>query len=123
MGQYDNISKDQLRADLVGFAELLLRLDQEDGLLTSPADLQKILGELRQKLFAWEIRSSHRLKAPGEEGDAEAANKAREDESPTAGGPGAVSESLRVVREALRREQEMIREWSRDPDPETDDRH
>lgn len=123
MGQYDNISEDQLRADLVGFAELLLRLDQENGLLTSPADLQKILGELRQKLFAWEIRSSHRLRAPGGEADEKGGKNAREEGSQTARSPGAASESLRVVREALRREQEMIREWSRDPDPESDDRH
>ena len=106
MGKYDDITPEQLRADLVQFAKLILRLDEEDGVLTSPADLQKIIGELRQKLFAYEIRAGRlargerKAKSPGE----------REDPS--------LKRSLKVVREALRREEEMLREWEGDDEEE-----
>jgi len=112
MGQYDDISSEELRADLVRFAELVLRLQEHDGLLVSPADLQKILGELRQKLFAWEIRRSRHLGdagSPEDRGGATAASGAGEDTS------------LRVVREALERQERMIQEWSGDADPESND--
>lgn len=111
MGQYDDISREELRADLVRFAELILRLHEEDGLLVSPADLQKILGELRQKLFAWEIRRSRNLGESGTPGVPGGA---------TATGPGEDT-SIRVVREALERQERMIQEWSGEADPESDD--
>ena len=111
MGQYDDISSAELRADLVLFAELVLRLQEDDGLLVSPADLQKILGELRQKLFAWEIRRSRHL---GDAGSSEVRGDA------TASGAGEDT-SLRVVREALERQERMIQEWSGDADPESND--
>jgi hypothetical protein len=106
MGQYDDITETQLRADLVRFAELLLRLEAEGGLLVSPADLQKILGELRQKLFAWEIRCSRFLDPVDPPGGSSLHEPA--------GGEGALPDSLRVVREAIERQREMLREWSQD---------
>jgi len=102
MGQYDDITEAQLRADLVRFAELLLRLEAEGGLLVSPADLQKILGELRQKLFAWEIRCSRYLDP------VPPALSSPDLPSLPDGSP----DSLRVVREAIQRQREMLREWS-----------
>jgi len=115
MGQYDDISEEQLRADLVRFAELLLRLEEEGGLLVSPADLQKILGELRQKLFAWEIRCSRHL---GQADDAGDTGEGQREETAAGEGPDA---SMRVVREALERQKQMIREWSGEADRESDD--
>ena len=115
MGQYDDISEEQLRADLVRFAELLLRLEEEGGLLVSPADLQKILGELRQKLFAWEIRCSQHL---GQADDTDEAGEGQGEETAAGEGPDA---SMRVVREALERQKQMIRDWSREADRESDD--
>lgn len=114
MGKYDDISAERLRTDLVRFAELLLRLDKEDGLLTSPADIQRILGELRQKLFAWEVRRSRSLGAGAPQAGTDAPVSA---EDPT------VSESLRIVKEALRREGELLRAWEagESPDVEEDD--
>jgi hypothetical protein len=115
MGQYDDISEERLRADLVRFAELLLRLEEEGGLLVSPADLQKILGELRQKLFAWEIRCTRHL---GQGGDTEAAGESQGEGTTAGEGPDA---SIRVVREAIERQKQMIREWSGEADRESDD--
>jgi hypothetical protein len=102
MGAYDDITPEQLRRDLVSFAELLLRLDREDGLLRSAAGIQRLIGELRQKLFAYEIRSSRLL--PERTGEA-GRKQAEDEEDPT------VRQSLKVIREALRREEEMLKEW------------
>lgn len=113
MGEYDDIEPERLRADLKRFAELILRLDEEDGVLTSPSDLLTILGELRQKLFAYEVRSSHLLRR----GDPSGSNS---EESPDAERE-VESESLRVVREARERQREMMREWMSSPDDEVDD--
>jgi hypothetical protein len=115
MGQYDDISEEQLRADLVRFAELLLRLEEEDGLLVSPADLQKILGELRQKLFAWEVRCSRHLGQPDHTDDT------GEDRGKGAAAGEGPDASTRVVREALERQKQMIREWSGEADLDSDD--
>ncbi len=116
MGQYDDIDADRLRADLKRFAELLLRLDEEDGLLTSPSDLLTIMGELRQKLFAYEVRCSHLLGT----GEASASSDERATDASTSASE-AESESRRIVREARERHKEMIREWSPPPDGDTDD--
>lgn len=102
MGAYDDITPERLRSDLVSFAELLLRLDREDGLLRSAAEIQRLIGELRQKLFAYEIRSSRLLPERTEGMDR---GESRVDEDPL------VRQSLKVIREALRREEEMLKEW------------
>lgn len=111
MGRYDDIEPEELRRDLVSFAELLLRLEREDGLLRSAAQLQRLIGELRQKLFAYEVRSSRLL--PGRTGASEPAER-REEDDPV------VRESLRVIREALKREEEMLKEWEGTEEPEED---
>ena len=119
MGKYDDISESRLRADLVAFARLILRLDSEDGVLTSPADLQRLLGDLRQKLFAYEVRRSRlATDPPGEFEGVEGRKSARvtEAEDPV------LKESLKVVREALRRSEEMVREWDGVPPEEDDER-
>ncbi|TVP74904.1 MAG: hypothetical protein EA352_09470 [Gemmatimonadales bacterium] len=103
MGRYDDITAAQLRADLVRFAQLILRLEEEDGLLVSPADLQTLLGELRRKLFAWEVRCSQRLGSRS--GDEESG---REDDADAR----ASDASLRIVKDALEREAELRRKWS-----------
>lgn len=102
MGQYDNISEDKLRADLLLLATLIRKLDQEGRLLDEIPRLMKILGDLRQKMFAYEIRSVERLMP-----DAEAESKQLE-------------ESRRVVREALKQEHEALKEWETLWSPEDD---
>ncbi len=112
MDRPDEMSADRLREELVTFARLLLRLERDGTLLSSPADLQRLLGDLRRKLFAWEVRGV-RLLPPGEDtrtepGPDETSRSGSTDEE---GNDAGLRASLRVVREALRREQEMIREW------------
>ncbi|TVP53926.1 MAG: hypothetical protein EA351_14240 [Gemmatimonadales bacterium] len=128
MGQYDGIKPDRLRADLKRFAELLLRLEEEDALLTSPSDLLTIIGELRQKLFAYEVRCSHLL-GSGESSSAsgKSATQSSSEGSSDGSREGSPSsseteaESRRIVREARERHDQMIREWSDRPDGDNDD--
>ena len=115
MGQYDDIAPDQIRADLVRFARLLLRLEEEKRLLRSIPHIQAILGDLRQKLFAHEVRGTRNLPAP-EEPRLELPRGL----APTEADDGALRDSLRVVKEALERQEEAIREWT-EPDREEDD--
>lgn len=119
MGRYDDISEDRLRADLVRFAELVIRLDRDDALLVSPADLQTLLGELRRKLFAWEIRCSRHLDPESSEGD-ESALSGTDDGGDTPEGGGGQASALRIVREAMEREAELRRELGSDPQPPLD---
>lgn len=111
MGKYDDITPERLRRDLVSFAELLLRLDRQEALLRSAAEIQRLIGELRQKLFAYEIRSSRLL--PEKSGGSTAVGETAQEDP-------VVQESLRVIREALRREEEMLKEWEGALPPEED---
>ncbi len=128
MGKYDDISADRLRADLVAFAQLILRLDREDGVLVSPADLQRMLGDLRQKIFAYEIRKSRMREEEGEKGRApkspDEGGSEHDGASDGAGGgrtDRGLDDSLRVVREAIRRREEMVKEWEGRESEDTDD--
>lgn len=99
MGKYDNIQPDALRADLLNFASFIQRLEQEGRLLDGIPRLLRILGDLRQKLFAYEVR-------------AVAQRPTEEQESP------AVREARRIIEEALRRERDMISDWNKEWEPE-----
>lgn len=119
MGRYDDIPPEQIRADLVRFARLLLRLDEEGRLLRSIPHVQSLLGDLRQKLFAHEVRGTHNLPGAGAEGHAEehmeSVTPAELPEDPS------IRESLRIVREALARQEEAVEEWGRPEDGSVDD--
>lgn len=110
MGRFDKITPEVLRADLVRFARLLLRMDGEGSLLSQSVEIQETLGELRQKLFAWEVRATADLLPPSPP------TPAREHRS---GQPSddlddpSLLNSLRIVREALDREEELREEWNR----------
>lgn len=118
MGAYDDIDPEHLRTDLVRFAELIQRLDDEDAVLVSPSDLLTILGELRQKLFAYEVRCSHLLKA---DGSSEQTGAPAPDSAADAPESDVESESLRIVREAIDRHEEMLQEWRPPSEGESDD--
>jgi len=151
MGKYDDISEARLRGDLVAFARLLLRLERDGVLLKSPADLQRLLGELRRKIFAFEVRgprlplsSGGASKPPadtsgpefadteGERSEGTGSMGAGGGESAADGAPGSLGEtdpgeatlraSWKVVREAMKREEEMIREWDGKDGHDEDDR-
>lgn len=100
MGRHEDISEEQLREELVSFARLILLLDRKDALLDRSASVLRLLGDLRRMVFAWEVRATDREgpprpRRPGARG----AERPETDEG-----------SLRIVREALEREQELLRE-------------
>lgn len=119
MGRYDDIDPDSLKGDLTAFARLILRLEKDDRLLEAAPEVQRLLGDLRQKLFAYEVRAARHLeREKGEGRDADDSEGADEVDP-------SVRESLRVVREALERERDALEEWggSGDDGPHSDDRH
>jgi hypothetical protein len=106
MGRYDDITPDKLRAELLRFAGLIQRMDKEGLLLRSSPRILRVLGELRQMLFAYEIRGARHLGGKDLPGDPDA--------DPAATTEGELdSDSLRIVREALRREKELQEELER----------
>lgn len=107
MGLYDDIVPDALRADLRYFAELILQLDARNELLDATPRLLKVLGDLRAKIFAYEVRVTGRLFPKEEDNDEPTEEIPRDDE-----------ESKRIVEEAIRRLEEMEREWSRPWEPD-----
>jgi len=94
-------SEEELRAELVRFARRVLRLEEEGRLLSSPADLQTVLGELRRRLFEWEVRRAAEL--GGQQGV-----------------PG-VGDSEQVVREAQEAEEALRRDLDRSDGPDGPD--
>ena len=129
MGKYDGISAARLRGDLVAFARLLLRLEREGTLLESPADLQRLLGELRRKIFAFEVRaprlplgSGGSPKPPADTPGPEFADSGEERPGGTDPADAILRESRKVIREAMKREEEMIREWDGKKGNDEDDR-
>lgn len=108
MAHHDDITDDQLREELVSFAQLILLLDRKNALLDRSASVLRLLGEMRRMVFAWEVKvtdreSPVRPRRPG------GSTPSLEDDDP----------SMRVVREALEREQELMRELGMDA-PTTD---
>lgn len=93
MARPDNGSPDALRADLRHFAQLVLRLERDGRLLEATPQLLKLLGDLRAKLFAYEVRCAATF---------------RQDASRPE-----ITESERIVRDALERAREAEREWER----------
>jgi hypothetical protein len=116
MGRYEDIPPEQLRADLVRFARLLLRLDDEGRLLRAVPHVQSLLGDLRQKLFAFEVRGTNQLPRT----DAPDANDPSLEVHPS-DEDLRLRESLRIVREALARQDEATREWLNSEDETAND--
>lgn len=102
MGQYDNIGEDQLRRDLLRLATLVRKLQDEGRLLDEIPRLLKIFGDLRQKMFAYEIRAAEGLVPKDEE-------ESRQ-----------IEESRRIVEEALESEHARLQEWKTLWSPEGD---
>lgn len=108
MGRYDDIDPEDVRQQLVRVARLILRMDDEGRLLREAPRLQKLLGDLRQRLFAYEVRCTADL-GSGETGEEEITRVDEDDPI--------LSESLRVVREALERQRELTEELEGDAPP------
>lgn len=113
MGKYDEMPPEELRERLVRFARLILRLEEEGELLEKAPQILKLIGDVRQMLFAYEVRCTARLGPEEEEGEAGEQGGGEEDP--------AILESLRVVEEALEREKELLDELGRDPDEDPEE--
>ncbi len=100
MGLYDDISPEDLRIDLRRFAELIVSLDEDGTLLDATPRLLKVLGDLRAKIFAYEVRVTGRLYPRDEE------ETSKE-----------IEDTRRIVDEAIERFNEAESEWTRPWDP------
>ncbi|MFQ5678092.1 MAG: hypothetical protein ACE5HP_01375 [Gemmatimonadota bacterium] len=83
-------TEEQVRSALLRFGELLTRLDEEGKLLRNLPFLLGRLGDLRRLLFEYEVRVTERL-LPVED--------------------PVERDSRRIVRDAMRGEEEMTDEW------------
>lgn len=92
MGRYDDITPEELRAQLLRLARLIRAMEKRDVLLQKTASILKLLGELRQMIFAYEVRVTRNL-VPSDSDDAVS--------------DAETEDSLRIVREALEREREL----------------
>ncbi len=85
----------ELRLELRRLADTILDLEARGQLLTEAAALLKQLGEVRSRVFAWEVRLA----------------RPRPDPAPASPPSPDTLESGRVVDEAMQREQEAEQEW------------
>lgn len=115
MGQYDDIDPAALRKHLIRLAHLILRLEEEGSLLREAPRLQKVLGDLRQHLFAYEVRSTSRLE--DDEDDEHDPDGGSEPQASDA----MIDESQRIVREAIERFDELRRELDGSPADEDEE--
>jgi hypothetical protein len=93
MGRYDDITPDELTRQLLRLARLIRAMEKRGVLLQRTPSLLRLLGELRQMIFAYEVRVTRNL-SPGDTGKAETLAPLLDD-------------SLRIVQEALDREREL----------------
>jgi hypothetical protein len=98
----DQIDPKELRQQLIDLARAIIELEEQGDLLEATPELIKIMGDLRARLFEYEVRFTGRLFA-------------EEDDVPE------VLEAQRIVDEAARRleeeeEEEWWRRWNMDPD-------
>jgi len=93
--EFDESAARELKAELRKLADTILDLEARGRLLAEAAALLKLLGDARNKVFAWEVRRAR----------PRAQDAATSMEAPV--------ESARVVDEALQREAEAEQEWLR----------
>jgi hypothetical protein len=96
MGKYDDITPERLRSELLRFARLITKMEEDGVLLDKTPSVLRLLGELRQMLFAHEVRYTKKL-LPAE----------KTEEKPVERVDPALEDSRRIVEEALRREKEL----------------
>ena len=97
MGRYDDISPEELPAQLLRLARLIHAMEKKNILLQETWTMLRLLGELRQMIFAYEVRGTRAL-LPENEVDA------------TPSPDPTLDDSLRIVSEALDRERELLKE-------------
>lgn len=98
----EKIDPEELRRSLLRLAALIQRLDEKGRLLEGAPRLLKLMGDLRSKIFDYEVRSTGRLLPKSEV-------------------PPEVLEAERIVQEAIRRQEEAEEEWRGGWLPEEDE--
>ena len=98
MSRPEEPSDERLREELVSFARLILLLERKNALLDRSASVLRLLGDLRRMVFAWEVRATNREGPPRPRRPGSSAPEQADDDS------------ARIVREALARERELLRE-------------
>lgn len=98
----DHVDPGMLRESLLRLANLIQDLDARGELLESAPQLLQALGELRSKLFEYEVRCTGRL-------------------LPKSSDPPEVLEAQRIVEEAVQRMQEAEEDWSQGWTPGQED--
>lgn len=96
----ERVDPEDLREDLLELAEVVRRLDERGELLLATPELIKIFGDLRSRLFEYEVRHTDRFLS---------------DDLPE------VTEAQRIVYDAARRMEEEDEEWWRRFSKEDDD--
>ncbi len=91
----DDVAARELKAELRRLADTILDLEARGRLLAEAPGLLKLLGDVRSRVFAWEVRLA----------------RPRPDPAPAPPASPATQESGRVVEEAMQREQEAEQEW------------
>lgn len=82
MSRYQNITDYHLRSEVARFARILQKMEEKGEVLDRTADILTLLGELRQMVFAWEIRATWgeeepdpELPPPGDQGYLESSDE------------------------------------------------
>ncbi len=91
--QGNKVDPKKLRQELLNLAAAIRQLDQEGELLHSSPELIRRMGDLRRKLFEYEVRCTERLLPRGELPE--------------------VLEAQRIVREAAQQLEEEDEKWRR----------
>ncbi len=97
----EEVNPEQIRRDLLELAGRIRRLDELGELLHATPELMKRMGDLRRKLFEYEVRCTGRLLP--------------EPVSPE------VLEAQRIVEEAARRMEEEQKRWGRGWTPDLEE--
>lgn len=98
----DRVDPESLRQNLLRLARLIRKLDQQGRLLESSPELIRLMGNLRSKLFDYEVRHTGRL-------------------LPQPSEPPEVKEAQRIIEEAVRALEEAEQQWGRGWSPEADE--
>ena len=97
----EKIDPTELRRELLQLADLIQRLEESGELLQASPELIRIMGNLRSKLFEYEVRHTGRL-------------------LPKPTDAPEVLEAQRIVEDAARRMEEEERSWKGDWSPSAD---
>lgn len=98
----DQVDPQSIRRELLELAERIRALNEASKLLESAPELIRRMGNLRSKLFEWEVRCTERLLPAAEE-------------------PPEVLEAQRIIEEAARQLDEAQERWGEGWSPDREE--